>query len=280
MRWKAPAAFGAVERVMDPIVEVFGTELPQTLAKYRVDLSFNPRFRDVLDEETIRLPLEFRYGLTDSTNLYTGIEPFIPNPINGGSDWGLSYARLGAKHQLTVNSDRVRLAVGLDGRYPLASPPYTPSDGYLRIEPYIAVERDLRWLDNGSVFLNVGYEVVEHVRGQVPDDWFVYNDDNLRITGGIIQYRGVWNPFFRAEYRFEIDDNPRQDSWFVEPGVLVDLPTRYTARLPGKWKVEAGLRYQVQDGDDKWRFNVRVRWRVTLRELGIEMGGKDRTSRP
>jgi hypothetical protein len=69
-----------------------------------------------------------------------------------------------------------------------------------------------------------------------------------------------------------VDDNPQQDSWFIEPGVLVDLPVRYTRRVPGKWKVEAGLRYQVEDDEGEFEFNVRVTWRVRLRQLGIRLG--------
>ncbi len=257
---------------MEPFVELFGTELPNTLAKYRIEVSIDPKFGDFVHEDQVRVPIEFRYGLSRRTEIYTEIEPFFPNWTEGDATWGFSYWRLGAKQQLPIDSKILRVAIGADARYPLSFPPGEPSDGYMRAQPYITFERDLKILPDTSVFLNVGYEFVEYIGGYNNPDDFIYDEDNIRFTGGLIHHRGIWNPFLRAEYRFEVDDNPQQDSWFIEPGVLVDLPVRYTRRVPGKWKVEAGLRYQVEDDEGEFEFNVRVTWRVRLRQLGIRLG--------
>lgn len=257
---------------MEPLVELFGTELPRTLAKYSMEISIDPKFRDFIDEDEVRVPIELRYGVSDQTEVYVEIEPYFPNWFDGGNNWGFSYVRFGAKNQLPISTPDFQVAVGFDSRYPLSFPPDDPSDGYFRIQPYIALERELGFVKDTSVFLNVGYEFVDYISGYNDPDDFIYDDDNLRFTAGVIHHRGLWNPFFRAQYRFEVADDPRQDSWFVEPGVLFDLPREMTHKLPGKWKVEAGLRYEVEDGDGEVQFNVRVKWRVRLRELGLNMG--------
>lgn len=266
---RAKEAAGSVIGAVEPVIELFDTELADTLSKYRLELSFDPKARDFLDEDYVRLPVELRYGLTSNTELYTELESYMPNLLQGEGDFGLAYWRIGGKHQLDLNSPYWKAAAGLDLRAPLSDPPPEPVDGYLRVEPYFVIEKELRSISGAHVFANVGYQFVDYWGGYVPETDHIFRHDNVRITAGIIQYRGIWNPLFRAEYRWEIQGPDRVQSWFVEPGVLIDLPRRWTSRLPGKWKVEAGLAWEDWDGEGELEFNIRVKWRVRLSELGI-----------
>lgn len=282
---------GTVMSAVDPMVELLDTELPQTLAKYRLELSFKPKARDFLDEDYVRFPVELRYGINSRTDAWIGLEPFTPNPFQSGDQWGFTYLRLGTKYQLPRTLRDVKIAVGARMDYPISSPEYPggpmidgprkplvqPNDGFMRIEPYIVFERRLNWMRNLHGFINLGYQYAEFVRGgdefrQYLESEQVFLEDNARITAGLIQYRGVYNPFLRAEYRWETAGRYKNDAWYIEPGMLFDLTRNMTRPLPGKWSVEAGLRYEVWEGQDDIEFNVRVKWRVKLAELGIRRG--------
>jgi hypothetical protein len=73
---------------MEPFVELFGTELPNTLAKYRIEVSIDPKFGDFVHEDQVRVPIEFRYGLSGALNLH-GNRALLPELDRGRCHMGL-----------------------------------------------------------------------------------------------------------------------------------------------------------------------------------------------
>ncbi|OHE87879.1 MAG: hypothetical protein A3G75_08835 [Verrucomicrobia bacterium RIFCSPLOWO2_12_FULL_64_8] len=80
--------------------EFFDTTLPGTLDKYKLVLSFSPRFSDLARRKYLRLPVELRYGWKQNCEFYGGITPFTINPFQEGPDrrWGPGLVKLGARY--------------------------------------------------------------------------------------------------------------------------------------------------------------------------------------
>jgi hypothetical protein len=92
--------------------EFFDTTLPGTLEKYKLVLDFSPRLVDIRTREFMRFPFTLRYGVSDGWEIYSGINPFSPNPLNSGFDhrWGLGEISLGVRLILGQSTTFLRMS--------------------------------------------------------------------------------------------------------------------------------------------------------------------------
>ncbi len=251
--------------------EFFNTMLPDTLSQYNVVLDFSPKFSDFRDNEFIRYPIELRYGLTARTELFGGVMPFSPNPINSGRDhrWGPGEGKLGIRH----NFGRIpylyydAITVGFAARTPLGSPPVEVNDHYTHLTPSISASRQLPW-PHTTLYTQFSYD--REVDGPAVPPIGVIQRDTIEVAPGVLYKPGEFGGFFDYTFRhFSEDIGPHLGHEFKLGGIW-DMPLARTAKwgLPGKWQVELAYRYSTEEGvGHDQGLTARVHWRTTLREM-------------
>ena len=255
--------------------EFLDTTVPGTLDKYKLVFSFSPRFADANRREFIRLPVTLRYGLKKRWEIYGGITPFCPNPINAGKEhrWGFGEAKLGVRYDWG-HWGKVfdHVTVGLEGRTPLGKPPYDLIDYYTHVVPFINTSRPLPFKDT-TLYTNLSYDrsFETPYRATPPQPPDIVRHHVFTVTPSVLYKPGEFGGFVEYNWR-HIEDQAvgTHLGHEVKAGPLWDVPLWRTQSwgLPGKWQVELAGRISFEEGmRTSHGVSVRVRWRTTVREV-------------
>ncbi len=277
-----PAAETApsTEKIRESILrmtEFFDTTLPGVLGPRNMALEFRPKFGDLRDYEYVRLPFELRYGLTDRWELRGGLSPFLPNPINGGSEhrWGPGEGKLGARFDLGRSFHFFdETTVGADVRIPLGRPPIRLNDHYTHVRPFITASRKLHTWPATTFYANVSYDHSFDLTHRDSPPATVVRQNIIEVAPGLL-YKPTELGYF-GEYRIR---HIREDvGWHLshefQVGTIWDVPLARTKKwkLPGKWQLELGYKVRLEEGHERDHgLSARVNWRTTLREV-VESG--------
>lgn len=235
---------------------VFNSSLPGTQRKNSLRLSFHPRVGDVLKRDHVRVPLGLRYGLTDRWEITGSIEGYFSHGLRDAA-WfdrsGLSKTGLGTKYRLGQLGDSAwKGAVGLDFSTPIGDPPMEITDGLRHYAPYVTLSRRLEGDPRWRIFWNVGADLVSatDIPGRL--DKNELGTDSLSLTAGTVFDRGPWHYTLEAELTSTRPfGGPAQEVFALRPGVLWEVPERFTGRVGGKWVFGVGLRTSFgPDGTD------------------------------
>jgi len=257
------------------MTDFFDTTLPGTLREHNIVVSFAPRVEDLRKKEYFRLPVVVRYGLVRRWEIYTGIMPYAPNPINSGADhrWGLGEGKLGVRYDWG-RWGRVFDAVtlGLEGRTSLGLPPLSLTDYHAHLVPSIDTSRPLPWKFTTLVF-NLSYDRAFDApwREAAPPPPTVIRRSVFTVTPSVLYKPGEFGAFVEYNWRHIEDDYLGVHLGHeIKIGPLWDVPLWRTQSwgLPGKWQIELGGRVTMEEGlDSHYGVLMRVRWRTSLREV-------------
>jgi hypothetical protein len=263
-------------RVRDPmldITEFFETTLPGTLKRYNMVLDFSPKFGDLRNREYIRYPLELRYGLSDTTELFGGVTPYSPSPFNSGRDhrWGIGEVRVGIRED---TEDGIafydRATYGLEVRVPLGNPPIRLIDGYTHVRPFLTASRRLPW-PHTKFFTTFSYDrAVNTPSREKPWSNEFIHQHIAQVAPGILYKPSQYGYFVQYDFRHLDEDIGVRLSHEVRVGMLWDVPRSRSAwlRLPGKWQVEIALKSLKEEGRSiDLGIATRIRVRTTLHEV-------------
>ncbi len=262
-------------RMRDPVMDMtqfFETTLPGTLQKYNLVLDFSPRFGDIRHREYIRYPLELRYGVSDTWELYTEVIPFSPNPINSGEDhrWGMGEVRLGVRHDTDKGFGFYdRATLGLETRIPVGNPPVDMIDGYAHLKPILTGSRRLHW-PHFTLFTTFSYDRSIRVPSRRDPPDYVVRQHIAQVAPGILYKPGEYGLWFEYDFRHLDEDDGYRLSHGIRVGPIWDIPRFKTQKwkLPGKWQVELAYKVVKEEGRDADHgVSMRVRVRTTLREV-------------
>lgn len=255
------------------MTDFFETVLPGTLKKYNLVLDFSPKFGDVRNREFIRYPIGLRYGVAQDWELYGGLTPFSPNPINSGVDhrWGPGEARFGFRHNTRHGFlFYQRATFGVECRVPLGEPPVDLIDGYSHVKPFLTVSRDLHW-PSTQLYTTFSYDRAMQTTGRDrPTSPRVVRQHIGQVAPGFLYKPGEYGWFTEYEFRHLDEDIGYRLSHGVRVGVIWDMPRAKSQRfhLPGKWQIEMALKLVKEEGRSLDPGVVtRVRVRTTLREV-------------
>ena len=266
---------GLMSRVTDNVrgvTEFFETTLPGTLRRYNLVVDFSPRFGDFRHREFIRYRLEARYGISDEWELFGGLVPFSPNPINSGKDhrWGLGEFRLGVRRDTKRGFafyDRATLA--LEMRAPLGEPPLDLIDGYTHVRPSVSASRELPWR-NLTLFTTFSYNRAFKTpnRDRPPPE--AIRQHIAQVAPGILYQPGEYGFFAEYDFRHLDEDDGSRLSHGIRIGPIWDIPLRKTRawKLPGKWQIELAYKMLKEEGRSvDHGISARIRVRTTWREV-------------
>ena len=263
-------------RMMEDILrmrEFFDTTVPGTMKKFKLVFSFSPRSSDLRKGEYIRMATTLRYGLASRWEIYGGLTPFVPSPINDGVEhrWGMGEAKLGLRYnwghwgKLFDN-----VTVGLEGRTPLGKPPPTLIDSFGHLVPFINTSRPLPF-DYTTLYINLVYDrAFDAPLRENPPPGILRR--HVFIASSSALYKpGEFGASVSYSWRvFDDEHVGRHFGHEIKAGPIWDLPLWRTQSwgLPGKWQVELAGRVTFEEGlpVDKG-ISARVRWRTSVREV-------------
>lgn len=243
-------------------------ELPQTIGADSLEIDLRPRLRDILREDFIRLQWEITYGINDQWDVLSEWSPYIPNPVHGGSKWGLGSIEIGTKYNL-LSEDVFwgDVAIGLITETPLGKPPREISSNYFQMRPFVSMSRPLFSPDQLSLLTEVEYIQEFEVPGRnyLPKD---YQENILRITPALywkhskeLQYYGkyTWSNIRRS--------NEAGSTNALEPGIIWSPQSRIHPKVPGSWSITLG--YELEHGlrgDINHSIQIKLRWRIRFKD--------------
>ena len=272
----ADAQNSTSERVREQVLrmtEFFDTMLPGVLGENNITLHFRPKFSDLRDNEFMRFPLELRYGLTNTWELFGGLVPFVPNVFNRGREyrWGPGEAKLGVRHDVGPTLGLFdETTVGFETRVPLGRPPVELNDHYTHLKPIVSAARKLATWPNTTFYLNLAYDRSVELTHRSAPPAEVMRRNIIEVVPGLLFKPSELGYF--TEYRWRHINE--ETEWHLAHEVLVgaswDVPLARSERwkLPGKWQLELAYKISHEEGRDNHQgVSARVNWRTTLREV-------------
>lgn len=260
---------------------VFEGVLPQTQDKYTFKLLVNPHFGDFHRKSYLRAPLGLRYGLTDNWDVSAELEGYFSHGLDNVAafeEWGLSEMHLTTKYRSNWSPlPGWDMAVRLRYTRPLDHPPLELTDGLEHILPAVTFAREVENWPGAEVFWSAGLDLTRETttRGMLDDNEF--GEDANLFTGGMVWRRDRRIYTFEATYATSsLIGRTDQHRIRLRPGVIFDLPRRFSFNSSGDWRVGVALKYvHGPDGPDfglsvKFRgsFDLKRR-RARVRELDL-----------
>jgi hypothetical protein len=244
---------------------IFNTSLPGTERRNELRLILHPRFGDLLNGDYLRIPFGLRYGITSRWEVNVESTAYVSHGISGnsfGDRAGLADLRVGSKVNLgrTLGAEW-DTALGFDHIRPVGHPPIDITDGLQHNAPYVTFSRRLRSRPSVRVFWSVGVDLVGHssTAGELLENQL--GDDASLLTGGLVWDRGSMHVTLEANYgTTRLLGGVDRDVFTLRPGVVWELPARWSPRGRGRWLLGAGVR--VTSGPDGEDFGASMKLRV------------------
>ncbi|GAB1490023.1 hypothetical protein MASR2M8_24800 [Opitutaceae bacterium] len=226
---------------------IFEALLPNTEDKYTLRVTLRPHVGDLVRKDTLRLPIGFRYGLSDRLEGRIEFESYFSHglgDVDFGKQVGFSEIRLATKYHLrSFPIARWDTAVGFEYLRPVSHPPRELADGYEHYIPYITFAHQLESLPDLRVFWGLSSDIVSSTSISPIRGWNDLGADNQKIGGGFLWERGRIAYTFEAAYATtRFNDAEDRDLITLRPGIIWQIPRKYTFEVGGQWQVGLGLR--------------------------------------
>lgn len=252
--------------------DVFTSSLPKTQPQGTARFTVRPHFGDFNRYDYLRVPLGLRYGVTDRWQAETELEGYFSHglgDVSFGKSAGFSNARVATKYHFRRQFVPTwETAVGVEYSQPVGNPPPQVTDGLKHTSSFVTFAHRLDRRPNMRVFWNLTSDFVEKTRIVGEDRKNDLRDNNLGVSGGLVWDRKTLHYTFESSVQTtRITGKNHRDLFTVRPGVVWDVPRRYTFNAKGQWQIGAGLRASYgHDGTDvglsvKMRLNFDLkRW--------------------
>ncbi len=244
---------------------IFESLLPNTENKYTLRITLRPHLGDFIRHDTLRLPIGLRYGLSDRLEGSIEFESYVAHGLGGmglGNQAGFSEIRLATKyHWKTFPWPGWEAAVGFEYLRPVSHPPVELTDGLEHLVPFITFAHQLETYPDVRVFWGLSTDYVGHTSIPAVRGWNDLGDDAQKINGGFIWDRGRLAYTFEAAYSTtRFSGYPDRDLVTLRPGIVWQIPRRYTYGIGGQWQVGLGLRAVI--GPDSTDIGAQARVKV------------------
>jgi hypothetical protein len=256
----------AISRIWD----LFQIDLPMTERQGEVKFSFQPHFRDFLNQSYVRVPFELRWGVNDHFEINSYTDTYFTDGLRRNTvGYGISALHFGAKYAwkewLKPGWDA---SIGFNSAIPVSRPPLELSDGFDHFTPYIVFARKVDAVMGLSEIFNVS---VDLITASSTPGVFSQNEphsNSMSLTPGLLYDRGKWH------YTLEVTGTTTRyigtgshDFLTIRPGIVWDLPKALMFHARGRWL--AGFNVTLVFGPDGNTISTggRFRGEVNLTEL-------------
>lgn len=266
----AATAAKADDKVSDDelrIKGVFDSALPGTEQKNRLRFIIHPHFGDFNRRDYLRMPLGLRYGLTTRWEITGEVESYFSHGF-GGQKWfeeyGFDNLHLGTKYRIGTRFwPGWDTGVGVDYQTPVGRPPPDVNDGLTHLSYYATFSHDLAGRPGWRFFWSAGADDVSTTGRPVTLQKNDLGDDAVNLSAGFVWQRGVLNYTFETSFATtRLTGTRDRDLVTIRPGVVWQVPKRYTFNSKGQWLLGLALRFN--HGADGYDYGVSGKLRVSF----------------
>lgn len=261
----ATAAQGAEDgRILRGILE---TVLPFAPDKDSLELTFSPRFGDLIRRDHMRLPTGLRYGLSRDWEVSGEAEVYFAHGLGDVKFFektGVAGLNLGTKYRLRERFWRGwDTGLGLEHFEPIGRPPPDVSDGRRHLHYYATFSRQLEGPRDLRVFWSLGTHHRSSPTGPVSVETRELGNHWAALGGGFIWKRGVRHYTFEAIVEstrgIGTDEN---DVLTLRPGIVWLLSPQETADT--RKRVAVGFTPRIRFGPEGITTGANVRVYATF----------------
>jgi len=247
---------------------LFDNELPITATPGHWSFRYNIKVDDLIDESYLRLPIEARYGLNNTTEFFFSSTSYLPNPFEDPSENSWGSVELGLKQRLdSFISDQWALAYGAKAKVPLERiPTADPRDQYIRYQPFLVTVYQPPSLPRWQFANQIRYDWIAE---NPLHEWDVLPRPLSTLSLGhaiIFTPKGEWRYSMEFEYETDELDGGSDEAFRISPGIGW-FPRRnsFFERLPGDFDLGLIVSYHlsqlpIDQGGDDLSIKFRVRW--------------------
>jgi len=259
--------------------ELLDMRLPTTQTMGDLEISLNPRLDDTALKDHIRMPLQFKYGLTPNLELSCQLNNFLDNPFRNYGSNGISIVSLESKYQwkkyLTAYLDS---ATAFSIRIPTDNY-FDIGDGYTHYQPQLIFSKPIRKWRPLHFSVAIGLDILSNFperREVLPEDPNVetLGYHSLGLILGLLYPTPLYNCSLELSWITTEIDGGTQNAIFVTPGFLWPIPKRGHPGVPGNFRLALGVRFGLHDVEDDFVIIARIKWDLPLKKRKRSNQGK------
>lgn len=244
---------------------VFESNLPNTEKKHALKMSLHPHFGDLHRHNHLRVPVGFRYGMSENWELGAEVETYLDHGLgDGAGESGVSgYAFSSKYHSNFFPNSRWEEVIGFDFFHPASTPPVDLTDGLVHFRPYYNFARNVSYDSGSRIFWGVGLDLVSDsgVVGRLKDN-AIGDNANVFTAGRIWEGERLTYTFESTYATSRLIGSNRRDLVILRPGIIWRVPSRYTFNSNGDWMLGVGLK--LSNGSDGVDYGVSLKVKIDL----------------
>ncbi|MBT3182935.1 MAG: hypothetical protein HOI59_08505 [Nitrospina sp.] len=233
---------------VQPLNEVFQTEMVYPQEKGEVQLQLSPKFSEGDKRDLIQVPFAIEYGITDFWQVEAAWYAHVNrNPAGGVTTRGVGDLEVETKYSfMNIAGSNFHAAVGLEIKFSTGDINKELTEGFNEYEPFLALAKDFPEWNHSQVFTEIRIGFLERTQNHADqsEDEAEANDFHLHVGFFIpvglarLTTELVW---ITNEWHNQGDEN----KLFLTPGLVWDLP--------GTWEWGIGVPIGLNDKSDNYR---------------------------
>jgi len=263
------AAASLDKRLLNRIGDLFGGDLPQLDVPGTIKVILRPHFGDLVRRDYMRVDTGLRWSLNERFEVSTAASVYFTHGFDDSAGNGIGKVRLGSKYVFEVwPHPDYETTIGFNFEAPTGHPPIDMTDGHYHFSPNIVVQTPSKRIRHLTLFAGAGLDLLKD--SSIAGTWGTNqpHDDSIAVTAGGVYDVGQLKWTLTSTYATTalIGDETKH-FFYLEPGVLWYVPSRYTFNSRTQWIVGLGAR--TTWGPDGFDFSLRSRIRaeITFRQV-------------
>ncbi len=269
-----------VDTLIEPIrEELLSIELPDTERRNHIGISVRPDVADIFQEDYIRMPVKFRYGLTKNIEISVTPGTYIHNPRRKTAGFGVADMDFGFKYNfLRILRKHVSMAFAFNTLYPVGSNPDL-MDGFVHYKPKLIVSKTLEDFHKIEVVSSIGWDMIDGATEPLDEE----DEGQLDITELSLGFKLPRDPYawsLEFVYTTERPDGGDFEGFTATPGWHWYIPREQAQWFPGDLSVSLGVIFGIMDAESidyvtKVNASIPLKVNVDLKERDVEFESKE-----
>ncbi len=259
--------------------ELLSIELPETERRYHIGITMSPKVADIFQEDYIRMPVKFRYGLTNNIELSVMPVTYIHNPRRKTAGMGVANMDVGFKYNfLRILKEHVSMAFAFNALYPVGSNPDL-MDGYVHYKPKLIVSKTLDDFHFVEVVSSIGWDIIDGSTEPLEEE----DEDQRDITELSLGFKLPRDPYawsMEFVYTTEKPDGGDQEGFTATPGWHWYVPRQRAQWFPGDITLSLGVSFGIMDAEPieyvtKVNASIPLKVKVNLKERDVKFESEE-----
>ncbi len=258
-------------RLFSRLNNLFNGDLPQLDLPGTFKLILRPHLGDFVRRDYARLEAGTRWALNDHFELTSEASVYFTHGLGGSTadGYGVGRIRLGSKYIIErwpFPEDETSFTFNIE--IPTGHPPIDMLDGNYHFSPTVVVQHNWESRPRITTFGGFGVDIV--ARSTVPGTYGTNqpHDHSSSFIAGAVYDMGQLKWTMTATYATTaLITSHTENFYYLQPGVLWYVPSKYTFHSRTQWIVGFGVR--TTWGPDGFDFGTssRLRAEITFRQV-------------